>query len=171
MVVFTGIFLGSFGVIWREYSKIYEQWEEDLSKNLKKLTYYDHMLNKKIYAELYQKKLKEAKDDFEEVEGINFMTVIYDIKGEEIGKFGKEEKQVVALNEVSPYFIDALLATEDRAFYKHEGINYKGILRAIFRNIMELSWNQGGSSITQPNCQNYYLQIERELSQGRFMRV
>jgi penicillin-binding protein 1C len=55
---------------------------------------------------------------------------------------------VVNLEEVSPYFINAIIATEDKNFYDHHGIDYAAILRALYQNIKSGEVVSGGSTIT-----------------------
>jgi penicillin-binding protein 1A len=60
----------------------------------------------------------------------------------------------VSLNEVSPLFIAAVLAREDARFYTHQGIDWRGILRALVRDVMSGSAKEGASSITQQLARN-----------------
>ena len=76
-------------------------------------------------------------------------SIVYDINGEKIGEFAAERRSIIGLEDVSDYFILCLLAVEDRYFLSHEGINYRGILRAMKRNIESMSFVEGGSTITQ----------------------
>ncbi len=55
----------------------------------------------------------------------------------------------VSLNQVSPWFTKALIATEDRSFYRNWGISFEGIGRALVVDIETESFAQGGSTITQ----------------------
>lgn len=54
-----------------------------------------------------------------------------------------EDRILIQLKDVSPHLIDALLATEDRAFYHHHGISLRGIARAIWVNATEGGLQQG----------------------------
>jgi penicillin-binding protein 1C len=64
----------------------------------------------------------------------------------------------VQLNQVSPYFLKAIIATEDKNFYNHHGIDYVAILRAVSQNIRSGEIVSGGSTIT--------LQLARLLHPG-----
>lgn len=55
----------------------------------------------------------------------------------------------LSFSDIPTYLVDALIATEDRNFFTHEGIDYSGLLRAIFINIKFGYIKQGGSTITQ----------------------
>ena len=63
-----------------------------------------------------------------------------------------------------PALIDALLAVEDRNFFNHEGIDLRGIMRALFHNILRRQFEQGGSTITQQLVKNFFLSRERTLA-------
>lgn len=67
----------------------------------------------------------------------------------------------VPLDEVPDVVVEAVLATEDRNFYEHDGINPAGIARAMFQNVKSGSVQQGGSTITQQYVLNA-LGLERE---------
>src|SRR5207253_10904203 len=57
-------------------------------------------------------------------------------------------------DQISPFFINALLAREDTRFYQHNGIDWRGILRALVRDILSGSAKEGASSITQQLARN-----------------
>lgn len=71
-----------------------------------------------------------------------------------------EDRVLVKIQNVPQPLIDALLATEDRNFYKHYGISIRGTARAIMTNIKG-GKRQGGSTITQQLVKNFYLSPER----------
>jgi len=73
-----------------------------------------------------------------------------------------EDRLVVSLDEVPQPLIDALIATEDRAFYEHKGVSIRGIARAVLNNFSGGSM-QGGSTITQQLIKNFYLNSDRTL--------
>lgn len=63
----------------------------------------------------------------------------------------------VRLEDVPPYFLNALLVSEDKRFYLHVGIDPLGIARAVVRNISSMSISEGGSTITQQLARTLYL--------------
>ncbi|MGO3642341.1 MAG: transglycosylase domain-containing protein, partial [Psychrobacter sp.] len=73
-----------------------------------------------------------------------------------------EDRMVVSLEDVPQPLIDALIATEDRAFYEHKGVSIRGIARAVINNFSGGS-RQGGSTITQQLIKNFYLNSDRTL--------
>ncbi len=73
-----------------------------------------------------------------------------------------EDRVLLKLDEVPRPLIDALIATEDRSFYQHHGVSFRGIARAIINNLSGKSM-QGGSTLTQQLIKNFYLNSERSL--------
>ncbi len=72
-----------------------------------------------------------------------------------------EDRVPVALADVPQDLIDAILAVEDRAFYQHEGISVRGILRAFVTNVRRGGRVAGGSTLTQQLVKNLFLTHER----------
>lgn len=58
----------------------------------------------------------------------------------------------------------AIVAAEDDRFYTHKGISLRGVLRAIWHNLRDLSFSEGGSTITQQFVRNYFLTRDKTLS-------
>ncbi|MBS3732379.1 MAG: PBP1A family penicillin-binding protein, partial [Desulfobacterales bacterium] len=69
----------------------------------------------------------------------------------------------VTLEQIPDRLEDALLATEDRQFYEHSGLDLKGILRAMVHDIMSMSFEQGASTITQQLAKTLFLSPEKSL--------
>jgi penicillin-binding protein 1A len=84
-----------------------------------------------------------------------------DRAGNVIGRRGILHDDSLQLDQYPDYLIHALLATEDRRFYDHFGIDILGTLRAIVVNARSSSVVQGGSSITQQLAKNLFLSNER----------
>ena len=83
-------------------------------------------------------------------------TMVMDSQGEVLGRMYGENRIVVPFSQVSPHFIQALLAREDSRFYDHGGIDYVGVARAFVRNIKEGHVVQGASTITMQLARNSY---------------
>ncbi len=79
---------------------------------------------------------------------------VYDVDGKIYSRLAGANRLKVSLNEVSPLFIAAVLAREDSRFYEHKGIDWRGILRALVRDILSGSAKEGASSITQQLARN-----------------
>jgi penicillin-binding protein 1A len=78
--------------------------------------------------------------------------------------FGDLFGQPLTLKEMSPYLPKAVVATEDRRFYSHFGVDPIGLARAVFANIAAGHIVQGGSTITQQLAKNLFLTPARSLS-------
>lgn len=76
----------------------------------------------------------------------------------------REDRLLVKLDEVPPVLIDTILATEDRNFYLHPGVDPRGLLRSIYVTYVRKGDQQGGSTITQQFIKNHYLSNERSIS-------
>jgi penicillin-binding protein 1A len=83
--------------------------------------------------------------------------------GNEVGSRGIKHSHSVPLNELPDHLIKAVLATEDRRFYEHFGIDVPGTLRAVLTNAKAGGVVQGGSSITQQLAKNLFLSNERTI--------
>src|SRR4030067_2424418 len=92
-------------------------------------------------------------------------TTIYDRNGELIHEFYLQRRILVPLKKMPPALIEALLSTEDQRFYKHWGVDAQGILRGLFRNILNGNLTgQGGSTITQQLSRALFLTREKVIS-------
>ena len=91
-----------------------------------------------------------------------YAVTFLDRYGNEIGTRGVLHSDAVPLSEIPDHMIKSALATEDRRFYSHFGIDLIGTLRALISNIRSESV-QGGSSITQQLAKNLFLTSERTL--------
>ncbi len=81
--------------------------------------------------------------------------------GELLDQYFIKNRTTVHLKDVPKDLIDALLATEDRDFYHHWGVNIWGNLRAAWTDVVTLSPRQGASTITQQLARNLYLSQEK----------
>ena len=83
--------------------------------------------------------------------------------GEPIDQYFIKNRTTIHLKNVPQDLINALLATEDRDFYNHWGINIAGNIRAVWTDIVTLSPRQGASTITQQLARNLYLTQEKSV--------
>lgn len=100
-----------------------------------------------------------ASGEFNKAE--DYSVVFLDRYGAEIGRRGIRSDDSVALEQIPDTLVKATLATEDRRFYEHFGIDVFGTLRAVLSNVQANSVVEGGSSITQQLAKNLFLTSER----------
>jgi penicillin-binding protein 1A len=83
--------------------------------------------------------------------------------GNEVGVRGIKHNDSIPLDEFPDHLVKAVLATEDRRFYEHFGIDFPGTFRALLANTRAGGVVQGGSSITQQLAKNLFLSNERTI--------
>jgi penicillin-binding protein 1A len=83
--------------------------------------------------------------------------------GNEVGSRGVKQNDSIPLEEMPDHLVKAVLATEDRRFYEHFGIDVPGTARALVTNARAGGVRQGGSSITQQLAKNLFLSNERTI--------
>lgn len=91
-------------------------------------------------------------------------TKVYAEDGTLIGEFKIQKGIYVPLRHIPKHLIDAVVAIEDSRFWKHKGIDYIGIGRALITDILHMSIKEGGSTITQQLAKIMFLTPERTLS-------
>lgn len=74
-----------------------------------------------------------------------------------------EDRDLIQLSDAPKTLKEALIAIEDRSFYQHHGISFRGISRAMMVNIKAGRFIQGGSTLTQQLIKNFYLTSDRTL--------
>ena len=89
---------------------------------------------------------------------------IYTADGVLIGEFGEERRAVVRIDEVPPVLKAAILAAEDERFYQHQGVDYVGVIRAAYSNLLAGGKRQGASTITMQVARNFFLSTEKTLT-------
>lgn len=92
------------------------------------------------------------------------LVIMRDKNGTEFSRSGAKQGEIVPASQMSPHLIKAVLATEDRRFYKHWGVDPIGLLRAVYANMRKGGVSQGGSTITQQLAKNLFLSPERTLT-------
>jgi penicillin-binding protein 1A len=129
-----------------------------------------------------------ASFDMKKVGAMPERSTVFDFDGKIYSRLAGANRLRVSLDQVSPYFIAALLAREDTRFYQHSGIDWRGILRALVRDLLSGSAKEGASSITQQLARNSLplggrnisrklleamvaLRIEREFSKQQILEL
>lgn len=92
-------------------------------------------------------------------------TYVYDVKGKLLASIhGEANREVVALDKISPELKRAVLASEDADFYFHHGINPKGVGRAVVSNWRGGGIREGGSTVTMQLVKNLFLSRRRDFT-------
>jgi penicillin-binding protein 1A len=112
-----------------------------------------------LYLREFEKKAGEF--DLAEVREMEAASVLFDRQGREIGKLFIQNRNPVALSEMSPYLIQAVIAAEDTRFYEHKGIDWMGVARAAVENWRQGRIAQGASTVTQQLARNSFEMRER----------
>jgi penicillin-binding protein 1A len=104
--------------------------------------------------------------DFSSLKGgnLNAYSIIYSEEDEVIGKFLMENRIPISYERIPKPLVNAFIAAEDADFFKHKGVDYKGILRAMFKNFLAGRIVQGGSTITQQVTKTFFLTPKRSLT-------
>jgi penicillin-binding protein 1A len=84
--------------------------------------------------------------------------------GSHLARYGQISGEYIPYSQLPKALIDAVIATEDRRFFSHIGVDPMGILRAAVVNVTQGSLRQGGSTVTQQLAKNIFLTSERTFS-------
>jgi penicillin-binding protein 1A len=93
----------------------------------------------------------------------DYAVTFLDRYGKEIGRRGIRQTDSEEIDAMPDHFVKAVLATEDRRFFEHWGIDFFGLFRALVENVKANSVVQGGSTITQQLAKNLFLTNERTI--------
>lgn len=108
---------------------------------------------------------KDAKLDESKLIKPNQNVIIYDDNGNEITSASVSGKnKSVEIENLAPHTINAFIASEDRAFYSHNGLNYKRMIKALFTNIASRSFKEGASTISQQLIKNTHLSNDKTIT-------
>lgn len=113
--------------------------------------------------------ISKAKQELPDIEMYSFSpeqaSQIFDYKGQLITNvYATENRIYVSLKDIAPIAVKAVLAQEDKRFYEHGALDYKGIVRAIFVTITSGGQRiEGASTITQQLARTMFLSIERTI--------
>ncbi|MDP4185224.1 MAG: transglycosylase domain-containing protein, partial [Bacteroidota bacterium] len=78
-----------------------------------------------------------------------------------IGRIYQKNRTTVSLNEISPYVINALIATEDARFYEHKGVDQRSLLRVVFKSLLMGDRSAGGgSTLSQQLAKNLFPRVD-----------
>lgn len=88
-------------------------------------------------------------------------TRIYSADGKLLARLYLENREVIPIDDMSPYLLDAIVAVEDERFYEHNGVDLVGLGRAVVVNLTQGFGEEGASTITQQYIRNTILLDER----------
>lgn len=101
----------------------------------------------------------QALEDYEPPE----MTHVFAADGTLVGTFHEQRRILVDYEDVPEVFRQALLASEDASFYRHTGLDFRGIMRAAWRDLRSLRAAEGASTLTQQLARNLFLNPQKTL--------
>ena len=90
-------------------------------------------------------------------------SIVLDINGEVINGLTRENQINLKREQIPQDFVNAIIAVEDKNFYRHPGVDPVGIARALITNIKYRKIMAGGSTITQQTAKNLFLSNEKTL--------
>ena len=93
----------------------------------------------------------------------NLPAKLYDVNGELIAELFQEKRDIISFEKLPKNLINAFLATEDRDFYRHIGLNPVAMVRAFLKNLPAGRVVQGGSTITQQLAKRLFTSGERTI--------
>jgi len=105
--------------------------------------------------------IEDAKSD--PLDGdIPLRTTFTDASGKPIATFYDQNRVYVPLSSISDYLQVAVISMEDRRFYQHQGVDWRGTVRALLRNAQSDQTAQGGSTLTQQYVKNYLYLVQAQ---------
>jgi penicillin-binding protein 1A len=104
-----------------------------------------------------------AIDSLKEVE-LQTPLRVYSIDDKLIGEFGEKRRDPISINEAPQALINAIISAEDDGFYQHNGVDIKGLLRAVSQLALSGEIQSGGSTITMQVARNFFLSREQTFS-------
>jgi len=101
----------------------------------------------------------------------NYISIkVFDNQGRFVGRILPRERYWVPLDRIPPFLQKALVAIEDARFYQHQGIDIRGIARALVKDVVKGKMVEGGSTLTQQLIKNKYFSgqktIDRKIKEG-----
>jgi membrane carboxypeptidase/penicillin-binding protein len=140
---------------------VYLNWCSDKKEAMEKLYRYKQLIDK---TEEIRNGTTFAESDIDlSAKVVDIPTRIYDRNNEIIGEFFEQKREIVPFNHIPAWLVKGVIASEDREFYNHKGVNPKGILRAMAINIIKMRVVQGGSTITQQLAKVLFTDMDRNL--------
>ena len=118
------------------------------------------------YAKKVSELRREAIDYVKNADTKTFMqdqtSIAYDVNGNTLSVLkGEHDRYYLTSAEIPQYAKDAAVSTEDKKFYRHHGVDYKAIMRAVYAMVRNGKVTQGASTITQQLARNVFLNQDK----------
>ena len=88
---------------------------------------------------------------------------VFSRDGHLIAEFGERRRILVTYDEVPEHVVNAFIAAEDKRFWVHPGVDYRGLLRALYQFTTTGEVEAGGSTLTQQLARSYFLTLDRTI--------
>ncbi len=88
---------------------------------------------------------------------------IFDRNNHVVGEIYLEKRNVVPFKSIPPHVVNAFVAAEDANFFRHKGVDYIAIARAIVKDVLSGGFSQGASTITQQTVKSLFLTPEKTI--------
>ncbi|HIN86338.1 MAG TPA: PBP1A family penicillin-binding protein [Myxococcales bacterium] len=111
----------------------------------------------------FEKRLPEVFRPDDYVARTAQLSRIYGSNGVVLGIYGHKKRSIIPSKDIPKRVKQAVLAAEDADFYKHGGLDYWGMARAMYKNIRDQRFSQGASTITQQVAKTFYLSAEKTI--------
>jgi penicillin-binding protein 1A len=114
-------------------------------------------------AFVYWQQIYKTLPDVNELKSVQMQVPlrIYTSDQKLMAEFGEKRRIPLTYDQFPPQMIQAILAAEDDRFFEHPGVDYQGILRAVFELVRTGHKSQGGSTITMQVARNFFLSPEK----------
>lgn len=156
LLIFFLAFFFAFSYLVLRFFLTYANWKNEEEQILGKLISYKQELDLLRLSPLELEKTNDVA-----LGVVSLPSRIYDRNGVLIGEFFTERRTLIPYEKIPKHVIHALIASEDRRFFQHEGVNFFAILRAFVNNLLELRFAQGGSTITQQLAKVFFTNQEK----------
>ncbi|MFB1052193.1 transglycosylase domain-containing protein [Paraliobacillus sp. JSM ZJ581] len=88
-------------------------------------------------------------------------TIVETGDGELVGELYKENRELVKIDQIPKHVKEAFIAVEDERFYNHAGVDFKSVIRAVYKDIVAMEKVEGASTITQQLAKNLFLDNDK----------
>jgi penicillin-binding protein 1A len=108
--------------------------------------------------------------DLNEITKLPAGTTFYDKDGQEISVPGGMGRKLVKREEIPDFLVKSLQAREDARFFEHNGVDFRGLARATYRNLKDQDFTQGASTLTMQLARNSF-NIKQKSMHRKFLEI